>query len=178
VTSNRRIEVITYDSSWVSRFDLEAQDLRGVFGQALVAVHHVGSTAVPGLKAKPTIDILLEVAEGCHISGLDPAMETLGYVCRGECLDATMPGTPGRFYYVRKEGVVHLTHVHACTMGHEDIEKMLRFRDYLRSNPEAAQRYANLKVELASRFPHDNMGYMKGKEACVQKLIKAAMKED
>jgi GrpB-like predicted nucleotidyltransferase (UPF0157 family) len=168
VTSRRRIEVVAYDSNWVSRFDLEAEDLRGVLGQALVAVHHVGSTAVPGIKAKPTIDILLEVTEGCHIPSLDPASEVLGYVCRGECLDGAMPGTPGRFYYVRKEDVVHRTHVHACTMGYEEIEKMLCFRDYLISNPGAAQLYTNLKVELASRFPYDNSGYMKGKEVCAE----------
>ena len=66
-------------------------------------------------------------------------------------MTATIPGTPGRFYYVRKEGLVHLTHVHVCAVGHLEIAKMLCFRDYLRAHPEETERYAKLKVERGVR---------------------------
>ena len=174
--TTRRIEVVDYDPAWVSRYELEAQALREVFDDALVDVHHVGSTSVPGLQAKPTIDIVVEVARGRHIPSSDPAMEGLGYVCRGECLEAERPGTPGRFYYVRYDGVVHLTHVHACAVGHADIARMIGLRDFLRCHPEAAAEYGHLKAELASQFTHDNLGYMEGKDAHVQALTAAALR--
>jgi len=175
VMAKRRIEVVNYDPSWETRYEIEARGLRGVFGEALVEVHHVGSTSVPGLWAKPTVDILVEVVEGCHIPSFDPSMEAAGYICRGECLNATIPGTPGRYYYVRKDGLVHLTHMHACMVGHPQIAEILCFRDYLRSSSDASERYANLKAELATEFAYDNIRYMQGKDALVKEIIVEAI---
>ena len=174
--SKRRIEIVDYDPRWESRYQSEAHDLRGVFADALVGVHHVGSTSVPGLQSKPTIDILVEVAEGFNIPSFDPSMEALGYICRGECLDATIPGTRGRFYYVLRDGPVHLNHAHACTVGHPEIAKILCFRDYLRSHAGAAERYGNLKAKLSDQFSFDNIRYMQGKDAHVKELIEVATK--
>ncbi|MCZ6888430.1 MAG: GrpB family protein, partial [Gammaproteobacteria bacterium] len=166
---------LDYDPTWVARFDAEAVELTDVFGPALAAIHHIGSTAVPGLCAKPTIDILVEVAADTDIPAFDPRMEALGYICRGECLDATVPGTPGRFYFVRKTGVIHLVHAHVCAVGHFEITEMVSFRDYLRSHADAALRYAKLKGELADKFAYDNVGYMRGKDAVVKALIEKSL---
>ncbi len=171
MSKTRHIEVADYDPAWPALFEGEANDLAGVFEDVLVQLHHVGSTSVPGLAAKPTIDILIEVATGTDIPGFDHAMQALGYICRGECLDATVPGVPGRFYYVRKHNTVHLTHVHTCASGHADIGDQLSFRDYLRSHPDVACTYGNLKRDLAETFEYDNLGYMLGKDEFVKETI-------
>ena len=150
----RQIEVVDYDPSWPEDFEREAVALREVFGGVATKIHHVGSTSVPNLRAKPTIDILVEVSKGTDIPGFDPLMEAFGFICRGECLDAIVPGTPGRFYYVRKEGVNHLVHVHVCAESHLQINEILAFRDDLRAHPEQAEsRTRRSERALRSRAP-------------------------
>src|ERR1700676_2006141 len=95
----RVIEVVDYDPNWIPAFEKEAAMLTPVFGQRLLEVHHIGSTAVPGLQAKPIIDILVVLDDTGDINSFNPAMEALGYRARAECLDAPIPGTPGRFYF-------------------------------------------------------------------------------
>ncbi len=171
----RRIEVVDYDPEWTQLYEREALDLRQVFRGALIETYHVGSTSVPGIRAKPTIDILVEVEPGTDIPAFDPLMRALKYVCRGEGLDATVPGKPGRFYYVRKDGVVHLIHVHVCATGHVEIEEILAFRDYLRAHPDVATRYGDLKTKLTDKFAYDNIGYMLGKDAFVKAVLEKAL---
>lgn len=171
----RNIEVLPYVPIWVTRYEDEASRLHVIFGGAILAIHHIGSTAVPGMKAKPTVDILAVVGEEIDIPSFDHLMEKEGYLCRGEALDAVIPGTPGRFYYVRKQGVDHLTHVHVCANGHFQINELLVLRDYLRAHPDRADSYGCEKAELSSRFTNDNIGYMNGKDACVRALIHEAV---
>jgi len=167
----RKIEVVAYDPVWVTQYEKEATRLHEIFKGASPDVHHIGSTAVPGLKAKPTIDILVVVDPATNIPAFDNQMETEGYICRGECLDAIIPGTPGRFYYVRKRGVEHLTHINICARGHFQIAEYLALKDYLRTHPQKAKRYGRKKAALSDQFKFDNTGYMKGKDACVKALI-------
>lgn len=148
--------------------------MRRIFAPDLVSVHHIGSTAVPRLPAKPTIDILVIVQPGADIEGYYARMRGLGFECRGECLDAVVPGTPGRHYFPRLRGDVHVVHVHVCGEGHHQIAELLNLRDYLRTHPDDARRYADLKVALAHEFAHDNIGYMRGKDDFVKTLISRA----
>ena len=83
---SRIIEVVDYDPAWVTAFEKEAATLNAVFGQRVVEVHHIGSTAVPGLDAKPIIDILVVLDHTDDINAFDRAMEEVGYRVRGECL--------------------------------------------------------------------------------------------
>ncbi|MFH1706638.1 MAG: GrpB family protein [Planctomycetota bacterium] len=129
----RRIEVVAYDPGWPGLFKAEAAVLEGVFGAALAAIHHVGSTAVPGLAAKPTIDILCEVNADTDIPAYYPAMAGLSFECRGECLDAVIPGTPGRHYFPKIVDTRHVIHVHVCHKGHPQVAELLGLRDYLRA---------------------------------------------
>ena len=170
----RRIEVEAWDPAWTARFESAAVALDGVWADAS-AVHHIGSTAVPGLLAKPTIDVLVVVPAGVDIEARYPGMVDLGYDCRDECLDAPQPGTPGRFYFVLRDGPVHLVHVHVVHDGHFEIEQLLGLRDYLRSNVQAARAYGELKASLARANRHDNLGYMRGKDAAVKALIETAL---
>lgn len=93
----RNIEVVAYDPAWPGAYAVEAKTLARVFGEALQSIHHIGSTSVPGLMAKPVIDILVVLDDTGHISRFNLGMERLGYRVRGECLDAG--GTLGRFYF-------------------------------------------------------------------------------
>jgi GrpB-like predicted nucleotidyltransferase (UPF0157 family) len=98
----RTIEVVAYDPSWPGVFEIEREVLSRVLGELAVEIHHIGSTAVPGLVAKPIIDILVEVHDMAALDRLNPAMEAIGYDCMGEY------GIPGRRYY--RKGGDHRTH--------------------------------------------------------------------
>ena len=145
-----------------------------MFAPDILCVHHIGNTSIKGFAAKPTIDIAVEVKAGTKIPDYNPAMERLGYVCRGECLDATIPGVPGRFYFVKHDGPSHLVHVHAYETGPDDLVEKILLRDYLRSNPIAVQRYGSFKKQLVQDFATDNIGYMRGKDELVKGLIDEA----
>lgn len=174
MSTQRVLKVTDYDPLWASEFEAEASSLQRVFEPNFLCAHHIGSTSVPGLAAKPTIDIAVEVVAGTVIPDCYPAMEHLGYVCRGECLYAPIPGVPGRFYFVKYDGPNHLVHVHAYEAGHDDLEEKLLLRDYLRSNNAAIERYGNFKKQLVQEFANDNLGYMRGKDELVTALINEA----
>ena len=114
---SRIIEVVHYDPVWIAAFEKEAAILNAVFGRRIVEVHHIGSTAVPGLDAKPIIDILVVLDDTDDVNFFNCAMQDVGYRVRGECLDAPIPGTPGRFYF-SKEG-------HFTICYHIDIRQYL-----------------------------------------------------
>ena len=91
----RYIEVIDYRQEWQFHYEKEVRLLRNVFGPTQSRIHHIGSTSVPGMKAKPIIDILIEIKPGTIVEDFYEQMRELGYDCRGECLDE-VHGTPGR----------------------------------------------------------------------------------
>ena len=113
----RVIEVLDYDSNWIDAFEKEAAMLRSIFARRLIDLQHIGSTAIPGLQAKPVIDILVVLDDTGDIDSYNSAMEGLGYRVRGECLDAIIPGTPGRFYFSKDTNGVRSHHVHGVC-GH------------------------------------------------------------
>ena len=166
----RKIEVIDYDSSWPQRFEAERDLLRLTLGEVAVLVHHIGSTAVPGLAAKPIIDILLEVTDLAELDLLAPDMEALGYQPRGEF------GIPGRRYF-RKGGHERTHQVHAFLAGDFNVARHLAFRDYLRSNPAIAQDYGELKKKVARTCDNDIGKYCDGKDAYVKRHEAIAVKQ-
>jgi GrpB-like predicted nucleotidyltransferase (UPF0157 family) len=167
----RKIEVIDYDPRWIADFETESALLARIFVQRLLDIQHIGSTAVPNLAAKPIIDILIVLDRTDDIDSFNAFMEALGYRVRGECLDAIIPGTPGRFYFTRETNGVRSHHVHICAKGHADILDKLVFRDYLRANESVALAYADLKRRLAADHRFDNIGYMRGKDAFVKSVL-------
>lgn len=162
------VRVIPYRPEWPLLFAQEAEKIRHTFGTALLAIHHIGSTSVEGLAAKPIIDILAVVRDVNAIDALAPAMESLGYEAMGEF------GIPGRRYY-RKGGENRTHQIHAFSMeDHWNIDRHLAVRDYLRVHPEEAQLYGDLKQHLAQQFPEDIERYCDGKDAFVKALEKRA----
>jgi GrpB-like predicted nucleotidyltransferase (UPF0157 family) len=170
----RFIEVVSADATWSATFDREAADLTRVFGQMLVGIHHIGSTSVPALPAKPIIDILVVLRETATIARFDGAMEALGYRVRGECLDAEVPGTPGRYYFSKDTQGVRSHQVHACAANHPEVAEKLAFRDYLRTHPQQAAAYGELKHRLARDHPHDIVSYIRGKDLFIKSLLEDA----
>jgi GrpB-like predicted nucleotidyltransferase (UPF0157 family) len=170
----RTIEVLRHDTAWDAAFVSESRALEQVFADALIAIHHIGSTSVPNLAAKPIIDILVVLRETETIDRFSSAMEALGYRVRGECLDAEIPGTPGRFYFSKDRGEMRTHHVHVCAVGHSEIADKLAFRDYLRAHPRRAAEYGALKERLALVHRHDTLGYMRGKDAFIRTVLQEA----
>ena len=164
----RKVEVVAYDPGWVGEFESEARRLTSVLGAEVVAIHHYGSTAIPGLCAKPIIDILVEVKDIEAIDALNQEMEVLGYEARGE------RGFSGRRYFVREEGGRRTHHVHMYQSGHPEIERWFRFRDYLLARPGEAEAYGSLKRSLAERFPYDAPKYNEGKTCFVRRVDELA----
>ncbi|KPN15502.1 hypothetical protein AKG37_01405 [Bacillus australimaris] len=163
----RKVEVIEYQSSWSEQFQDEHDKLKKIVGDNWIYGHHIGSTSVKGMAAKPIIDILLEVK---HISGLDECnhlFRQLGYEPLGE------NGLKGRRFF-RKGGLNQTHHVHAYEAGHDDVKRHLVFRDYLKAAPERAKAYANKKRQLAKAYPEDMASYINGKDAIIKEIEQEA----
>ncbi|WP_349408782.1 GrpB family protein [Pseudalkalibacillus sp. SCS-8] len=164
----RKVEVTPYNSEWNVRFEEEASVLRRIFGPELVTVHHIGSTSVEGLQAKPIIDIMPVVKDIEAVDAFNDQMMAIGYEPRGE------NGIPGRRYF-QKGGDNRTHHIHIFQEGDPGVERHLAVRDYLRAKPEARDAYGFLKEELAERYPHDMESYIKGKEQFVLDLEAKAL---
>lgn len=163
------IEIVPYDPNWPHQFAEEAAELQKIFSENFIIAHHIGSTAVPGLSAKPTIDIILIVKNIELVDQKNKQMEALGYEAWGEYQ------IPGRRFFVKgEEKRTH--HVHTFESGHPEIEHHLIFRDYLKSHPNDAEDYVNLKIKLAHEFANNRRGYVKNKQDFVKALLKKAMK--
>ncbi|MAF10142.1 hypothetical protein CMK11_06785 [Candidatus Poribacteria bacterium] len=161
-----------HDPEWAAQYEDEASRLREVFGRELVAIHHVGSTAIPGIKAKPIIDIVIVIEDIRRIHAFHEAMIALGYRPRGEGKDPFR--TPGRFYFNKPHCNIHTHHAHVMQAGHLDIEAKLNFRDYLRAHPEEARAYSDLKARLTAENTQGIGEYMEGKDAFVKGIIARA----
>ena len=158
----RPVRVVPHDPAWKGKFEVEAAALRSALGDEALAVHHIGSTSVPGLRAKPTIDVLIEVREIGKLDGLEAQMAERGYEAWGEY------GIPGRRFFTRDRGPERLCNVHAFEAGSPGVERHLAFRDHLIQHPETARAYGDLKRNLAERFPADMEAYMEGKDAFIK----------
>lgn len=164
----RKVVVVEYDPQWPEMFAAEAEKLKAVFGRELTAIHHIGSTSVPGLKAKPIIDIMPIVKDIGAVDRFNEAMIRLGYEPLGEF------GIPGRRFFP-KGGEKRTHHVHVFQEGSKEALRHMAFRDYLRAHPEEAGQYGELKQRLAGRFPDDIESYMDGKDGFIKAMEQKAL---
>jgi len=158
-----RVHVVPHDFAWKDEFQAEADQIAGALGDIVVALHHIGSTAIPGIFAKPIIDIVLEVADLERLDRRSHALDAVGYEGLGEF------GIVGRRYFRKSNSIgIRTHHVHAFQTESAEIECHLAFRDYMVAHPEEARRYGRLKRELASQHPDDIEAYMDGKDAYIK----------
>jgi GrpB-like predicted nucleotidyltransferase (UPF0157 family) len=168
--SHPRIVVVPYDSSWPLKFERASQDVATALGSNLLAIHHIGSTSIPGLCAKPVIDMLVVVAELSRVDQRSNDMQALGYQAIGDF------GIEGRRYFRRDDSSGRRTdQVHAFAEASPQIHRHLAFRDFLRSHPSIADQYGELKQRLAAAHPHDMEAYMDGKDDFIRQMQSRAL---
>ncbi|MBT3260755.1 GrpB family protein [bacterium] len=161
----RKIEVLAYTPEWAKMFEAEKKSLEKLFGNQVVQIHHIGSTAIPGLAAKPIIDVLVEVQNIETIDKFNEEMKKQVYLPQGDF------GISGRRFFIKGTKIHRTHHIHIFQTGNPEIQKHLNFRDYMRQNPEEVVRYAKLKQNLARRFPHDIEKYMAGKNDFISQKV-------
>lgn len=163
-------DLVPYRTSWSELFEAEAHAFRAQFGALALRIEHVGSTAVPGLAAKPIIDIQVSVASLTPLAPHAAALGRLGYahVALGE-FDKVYP------YFVKPAEWPSTHHVHLCEAGGEQEARHIAFRDYLRRHPAVCEQYVQLKQQLAAAHHGHTLqsreSYSLGKTAFVEGVL-------
>lgn len=159
------IHIVDYDPGWPGEFKKESRRLRAVLGDRALAIHHIGSTAVRGLPAKPVVDLMVEVADLGIVQQMTDQFEQAGYEVLGES------GIPGR-HFITRNALGKRTHdIHIFQTGHREIDQMILFRDHLRQNPDAAKAYGRLKKDLAEQFRHEPIAYTQAKSDFIMNAV-------
>ncbi len=160
----QHVVVTEYNPIWPEMFEIEANYIQKILGDNCVAIHHIGSTAVPGLAAKPIIDIMPVVKSLEEVDMVVARFEKIGYEYLGEY------GITGR-RYLRKGGDERTHQIHIFAYDDTvNIERHIAFRDYLRTHLKEREEYAHLKKALAERYPYNIDGYCNGKESFVRRI--------
>ena len=161
------VVIVDYDPDWPRLFDEFSAPLFAELGDLIVAVEHVGSTAVPGLVAKPIIDLDLVVPSASDIPLAVARLAVLGYVHLGDV------GIPGReaFLWPAQKARHHL---YVCPVDSEELDRHRSFRDYLLTHPDEANAYGALKKAAAIRYSDDRDAYVGAKSSFVESVLKRA----
>jgi GrpB-like predicted nucleotidyltransferase (UPF0157 family) len=163
------VRIVDYDPAWPELAAAEIARLEAALGEVAVRIDHVGSTAVPGMAAKPIVDLQVSVAELEPTARYARPLERLGY------LFAADHDSPDFHFFGRPAERPRTHHLHVCVAGSEHEHRHLALRDHLRAHPDEAARYAALKRELVARRPEDRLAYIEGKDGYVAALERRAV---
>lgn len=166
------VRVVPHDPAWPARAHAEAVRIMASVAPSAIVVHHIGSTAIPDIPAKPILDLLGVAATPGDLEALAHGLARLNYRPRGE------QGLPGRRFFVLDaiDSGERLVHLHCFTAGDPAIERYLAFRDYLRARREVAQEYAALKLHCAGALSDDRVGYGGCKDEWIKRIEADALK--
>ena len=164
-----RVTIVPYDPDWPRRFDEERRTLAGVFAGSDAAIEHIGSTGVPGLGAKPIVDIMVGVPMLVEVEERIPALEEAGY----EYVPEYEKQLPDRRYFRKPRMGRRAFHVHCVVTGSDFWIRHLAFRDHLRAHPESATAYFDLKRELARRVSKQE--YTDAKSPFIEGVLASVM---
>lgn len=164
----RTVAVVPYEKQWPVMFKAESSLIQALLGEVVKDIHHIGSTSVPGLSAKPVIDILLEVHNINELDKYNLEMVRAGYIARGE------NGIPGRRYFI-KGGDQRSHQVHAFSVGDIQVLRHLAFRDYLIKNSDVAESYAEIKRAAAFDSNNDVHRYSMLKASFIEHHLQLAL---
>ncbi len=160
-----RVIVVPYDKTWKSAFEEIKKEIEKAIGDLIIGIEHVGSTSVEGLSAKPCIDIDVIIKDYSIFDAVVSKLETIGYIHEGNL------GVKDReaFKYSDKP---HLQkhHLYVCPQHSEELYRHITFRDFLRSHPEAVNKYGSTKETAAQLFPDDIDKYIEYKSPCIEEL--------
>jgi GrpB-like predicted nucleotidyltransferase (UPF0157 family) len=167
----KSIEIVAYDAHWPAMFEAEAARIRTALGPLALRIDHHGSTAVPGLAAKPVIDIQISVAALQPMPPYAGPLESLGYTHVPHPDDSFAP------FFHRPAGWPHTHHVHVVQAGGPEERRTLAFRDYLRHHADVAREYERLKRRLAAEHPDPESGeaYARAKTDFVERVVASAL---
>lgn len=160
------VNIVHYDPAWPQLFEHEAERIRMALGESVLLLEHVGSTSVPGLAAKPILDILLVVANSADETAYVPALEAAGYPLRIR--------EPDWYEHRMFRGSAPDVNLHVLSLHCPEIDRMLAFRDWLRSHPSDRQLYERTKRELAQQNWKYMQNYADAKTAVVKEIIQRA----
>ena len=159
--------ILPYDPAWPSLYTAEKERILNEIGQYVVNIEHMGSTAVPGLAAKPVIDILIGVRSLADAPLFIPSLLPLGY----DYVNRYEDEMPFRRYLHRKINGEHTHHLHMVEPDTDFYKVQLAFRDYLRAHPDDRDQYAALKNKLAEKYQKDRMAYTDAKSGFIQGIL-------
>lgn len=161
-----KIELLPHDPRWAESAALEGEIFASIAGPCLVAIHHIGSTAIPAIRAKPVLDLVPVVTDLAELDGRRREIEAHGYEWWGEL------GLPGRRYCTKSDPATgrRLVQLHCYRDGSPEIERHLAFRDYLRSHPQIASAYDHEKARCRDLHPLDSHAYSDCKGAWIKKV--------
>lgn len=167
-----KVDLVAHNPDWARQGEAEAKRLSAVAGGCLVAVHHIGSTAISGIHAKPVIDLLPVVRDLEAFDACRPAIEALGYEWWGEY------GLPGRRYCTRSDPQSgrRLVQAHCYLEGSPEITRHLAFRDYLRAHADIATEYDRVKQGCRDAHPDDSHAYSDCKDGWIKRIEADALK--
>ena len=161
----KKVIVVPYDKAWKSAFEEIKKEIESVIGDLIIGIEHVGSTSVEGLSAKPIIDIDVVIKDYSVFATVVQKLETIGYIHEGDL------GIKDReaFKYSNKP---HLQkhHLYVCPQYSEELHRHVTFRDYLKNNREAVQKYSLVKETAAILFPNEIEKYLDYKTPCIEEL--------
>lgn len=163
----KMIAVVSYDPGWPETFEMLRSKIWPVVADIATAIEHVGSTAVPGLAAKPVIDLDVVIPSESDIPTAVQRLGTIGYVHRGDL------GVAGREAFTPPTSVPR-HHLYLCPATSPALANHLAVRNHLRARPDLVAEYGALKTELAVRFAHDSDGYTAGKTSMLLRVLREA----
>jgi GrpB-like predicted nucleotidyltransferase (UPF0157 family) len=163
------VTIVDHDPGWAQMYESEKMRIVGAIGEWLVEIQHVGSTSVPGLAAKPVVDIMPGVRSLNDDAHFVPAMQAIGY----DYVPVYEDDIPDRRYFRR--GEPRLFHVHVAEFGGDFWRRHIDFRDYLRAHPDTAAEYAVLKRRLATEHGDDRLGYVNAKSSFIEGVLETAL---
>ena len=164
------VKLVPYNPKWPFIYKEEADILNTILTKYIAGIEHIGSTSIPGIVAKPIIDIALAIQDIGKVDEVITIMKSHNYIYRGEIL----LGIPDRYLFVKGTENFRTHHIHLMPITHYQWETHQLFRDYLISHQEAAREYNQLKLGLQKQFPTDREKYLEGKAEFIQKIIHMA----
>ena len=168
----RPVIIVEYDHQWPILYEEEGRLILGVVGHRVLAVEHIGSTAVPGLGAKPIIDMMAGVHRPSDADDCVPLLREIGYT------DVTPEPEDPDWYYCLGKGPHSVgCHLHLMKFGSDSWERHLLFRDYLRTHPHVAQQYYETKRKLAAKLGFDRAAYTEAKTSFIESVIARARRD-
>jgi GrpB-like predicted nucleotidyltransferase (UPF0157 family) len=163
------VRIVDYDQAWPALAEAELRRIKDALGGLAVLLEHVGSTAVPGLSAKPIIDLQLSVDAVESPERYVEPLERLGY------LFVAAPESPDYHFFAKPPERPRTHHLHVCEVASEHEFRHVAVRDFLRTHADEAARYAALKRQLVARHPQDRLAYIEGKDEYVTALEERAV---